>query len=66
MTEKVVSIEAKERAYIDSLYALKNAKTNPEKLAVLYQQVGHTQTDARTPEGEIRALEILLIADLIA
>jgi len=64
MIEKVISIGQRERIYLDSLYDLRKARITSDRIDVLRQMTGYAHTDAKTPEGELKALELCLIAEM--
>jgi len=73
--EKPISIGEVERNYINSFYALKDVKTNQEKIQSLRNHTGYnhfhcegyeTMTPAQKESAELKGLELALIADMVA
>jgi hypothetical protein len=66
MKENVVKIGSIERKYINSLYALKKIKNDTlSKIEFLKKYTGHTHISGNpTPEGHLKALELVLVSDM--
>jgi hypothetical protein len=66
MEEDVIKIDVVERKYINSLYALKKIKNDTlSKIEFLKKYTGYTNISGKpTPEGHLKALELVLISDM--